>query len=98
MVLRVDQTIQPLNMQSTSVQLRTEHENSFANTLKEALEQVNHNQAVADVKTEMLISGKDVDLHEVMIASQKASIILETTVQVQKKVIDAYNEMMRMQI
>ncbi|HLR16134.1 MAG TPA: flagellar hook-basal body complex protein FliE [Bacillota bacterium] len=98
MVLRVQQAMQPANVHSTIAQPRTEHESSFANTLKEAIAQVNTDQKVADVKTEMLISGDDVDLHEVMIASQKASITLETTVQVQKKMIDAYNEIMRMQI
>lgn len=98
MVLKIDHGIQPINMQSTTALEKTERENSFANTLKEAVAKVNNDQKVADVKTDMLISGEDVDLHEVMIAAQKASITLETTVQVQKKVIDAYNEIMRMQI
>ncbi|MFB4475749.1 flagellar hook-basal body complex protein FliE, partial [Oceanobacillus caeni] len=48
--------------------------------------------------TEALASGNIDDLHDVMITAQKASITLETTVQIQKKVIDAYNEIMRMQV
>lgn len=98
MVLKVDQGFQPTNMQSTTVRPTSEHGSSFSNTLKETIARVNNEQKVADVQTEMLISGEHIDLHEVMIASQKASIVLETTVQVQKKMIDAYNEVMRMQI
>ncbi|WP_332308704.1 flagellar hook-basal body complex protein FliE [Halobacillus mangrovi] len=42
--------------------------------------------------------GEVDDLHNVMIASQKASITMQTTVEVQNKVIEAYKEMMRMQV
>ncbi|MFD1037991.1 flagellar hook-basal body complex protein FliE [Virgibacillus byunsanensis] len=71
---------------------------SFANTLKSAIENVNDAQKASDKKTEALANGQIDDLHDVMITAQKASITLETTVQVQSKVIDAYNEIMRMQV
>src|SRR5690625_3768155 len=64
----------------------------FANTLKETIENMNHVQTESEVKTEALAKGEIDDLHEVMIAAQKASITVETTVQVQRKMIDAYNE------
>lgn len=70
----------------------------FANVLKSAIERTNELQHVSDQKTEQLAKGGNVDLHEVMIAAQKASITLETAVQIQQKTIDAYNEIMRMQI
>lgn len=75
-----------------------EAQKNFANSLKQAIENVNGAQAASDQKTEALIRGEINDLHEVMIAAQKASITLETTVQVQQKAIDAYNEIMRMQV
>ncbi|UJL47933.1 flagellar hook-basal body complex protein FliE [Virgibacillus sp. NKC19-16] len=71
---------------------------NFADNLKSAIEGVNNAQIASDKKTEALAQGKVDDLHDVMIASQKSSITLETTVQVQRKVIDAYNEIMRMQV
>ncbi|GGH69490.1 hypothetical protein GCM10010978_03540 [Compostibacillus humi] len=71
---------------------------SFADTLKNAIDHVNKTQILSDKKTEALASGNIDDLHDVMITAQKASITLETAVQIQRKVIDAYNEMMRMQI
>lgn len=71
---------------------------SFKLHLKQALQHVDQLQKQADVKTEQLIKGEITDLHDVMITAQKASLTLETTVQIQRKVIDAYNEIMRMQI
>jgi len=71
---------------------------NFKNTLKGAIDNLNEIQKQSDLKTEALAKGNINDLHDVMITAQKASITLETTVQVQKKVIDAYNEIMRMQV
>lgn len=71
---------------------------NFANTLKGAIENLNDMQVASDKMTEKLASGEVQDLHQVMITAQKASITLETTVQLQQKAIDAYNEIMRMQI
>ncbi|MFC2950113.1 flagellar hook-basal body complex protein FliE [Virgibacillus sediminis] len=100
MDIRIGSTPQPL---SNSPINRTpvspgEAQNKFADTLKSAIEGVNELQMESDKKTEALARGEVNNLHDVMIASQKSSIALETTVQVQKKVIDAYNEIMRMSI
>lgn len=70
----------------------------FASSLKEAIGQLNASQVASDEKTKALVNGEIDDLHDVMITAQKASITLNTAVEVQKKAIDAYNEIMRMQI
>ncbi|WP_425339499.1 flagellar hook-basal body complex protein FliE [Lentibacillus salicampi] len=70
----------------------------FANKLKSAIDQVNEAQVASDKKTEALAKGEIEDLHNVMISAQKASVTLETSVQIQGKVTDAYNKIMRMQI
>lgn len=70
----------------------------FADILKTSIENLNEVQLSSDQKTEALAKGDIEDLHLVMIAAQKATITLEATVQIQKKVIDAYNEVMRMQV
>ena len=59
---------------------------------------MNHAQVQSDIMTEKLANGENVQLHDVMIASQKASIMLETTLQVRNKVVEAYQSIMRMQI
>lgn len=74
------------------------NQGQFSNILKETIADVNESQIISDQKTETMARGEIDDLHDVMISAQKASISLETTVQVQKKVIDAYNEIMRMQV
>lgn len=73
-------------------------QSDFANILKESIENVNDLQQASNLKTEKLASGQTEGLHEVMIAAQKASISIEAAVQIQRKAIDAYNEIMRMQI
>lgn len=83
---------------STPVQTPSQAQENFADILKKSIENMNNVEALSDKKTEALVSGDIEDLHEVMIAAQKASITVEATVQVQKKVIDAYNEIMRMQV
>jgi flagellar hook-basal body complex protein FliE len=45
-----------------------------------------------------LANGKGQDLHTVMLAMEKSNILLQTTVEVRNKVIDAYQEIMRMQV
>jgi flagellar hook-basal body complex protein FliE len=71
---------------------------AFSAFLKDALNKVNEQQVQADQLAEKLVKGEDVDLHQVMIAAQKASISLQLALEVRNKVIEAYQEMMRMQI
>ncbi|WP_226665704.1 flagellar hook-basal body complex protein FliE [Metabacillus litoralis] len=71
---------------------------SFGDFLKESINQVNQAQADSDKKTNALASGKNVELHDVMISAQKSSVTLLTAVEVRNKVIEAYQEMMRMQV
>lgn len=69
---------------------------NFGQLLKKSIEEVNQTQIQSDRMTEKLVRGENVDLHQVMIASQKASITLQTTMEVRNKVVEAYQEIMRM--
>ncbi|KYD09429.1 flagellar hook-basal body complex protein FliE [Caldibacillus debilis] len=73
-------------------------EQSFASFLKDAINKVNELQVQSDQMTEKLALGQDVELHQVMIAAEKASIALQATLEIRNKVIEAYQEIMRMQI
>jgi len=75
-----------------------EAQKSFSSFLKESIEKVNESQIESDQLTEKLALGQDVDLHQVMIASQKASVTMQLTLEVRNKAIEAYQEMMRMQV
>ncbi|WP_075619435.1 flagellar hook-basal body complex protein FliE [Paenisporosarcina indica] len=65
---------------------------------KQTLEEVQAAQNQSDKLTSELVTGEVQDIHEVMIASQKASLSLQLTVQVRNKVVEAYQEVMRMQL
>lgn len=84
------------NTNSSNTSLGTQ--NSFASVLKDSLNQVNADQLNADNITNEMINGCNVDLSQVMIAQQKANITLSAAVQVRNKVIDAYQQMMSMQV
>ncbi|WP_083270772.1 flagellar hook-basal body complex protein FliE [Bacillus marinisedimentorum] len=71
---------------------------SFSDALKNSINDVNSIQKESDVATTRLANGQIDDLHQVMITAKKASISLQTTVEIRNKAIEAYQEIMRMQI
>ncbi|UQD51704.1 flagellar hook-basal body complex protein FliE [Bacillus methanolicus] len=75
-----------------------EAQQKFATVLKEQIDKMNEAQNQSDLMTEKLARGENVDLHQVMIAAQKASITLQATIEIRNKVIEAYQEVMRMQV
>ncbi|MCB0411963.1 MAG: flagellar hook-basal body complex protein FliE, partial [Bdellovibrionales bacterium] len=71
---------------------------SFADTLKDAVNETNRLQKVADQKMEDLATGRAKSLPDVMVATERADIALKLMVQVRNKIIDAYQEIMKMQV
>lgn len=71
---------------------------SFADTLKDAVGQVNTLQKESDKKAQDLATGKTTDIPEVMMAAEKADIALRMMVQVRNKIIQAYEDVMKMQV
>ncbi len=71
---------------------------SFGDALKESMNEVNDLQLDADKSIEALVSGQNKDIHGTMIALSKADLAFRMTVQVRNKVLDAYQEVMRMQV
>ncbi|MBC7741675.1 MAG: flagellar hook-basal body complex protein FliE [Bdellovibrionaceae bacterium] len=71
---------------------------SFADTLKEAVGNVNQLHLDSDKKMQELSTGKTDDIAGVMLAAEKADIALRAMVQVRNKIIDAYQEIMKMQV
>ncbi len=71
---------------------------SFADTLKDAVGEVNTLQKVSDKKAQDLATGKTSDIPDVMMAAEKADIALRMMVQVRNKIIQAYEDVMKMQV
>lgn len=70
----------------------------FREMLFQALEEVNAMQAEADRLSEKLVTGEIQDVAQVMIASQKAELSLQLAIQVRNKILEAYQEIMRIQV
>ncbi|MFK3938692.1 flagellar hook-basal body complex protein FliE [Alkalihalobacillus sp. NPDC078783] len=75
-----------------------EAQESFKAMLGQALSEVNTLQNESSQKTEALALGKPVELHDVMITGQKASVSLQATIEIRNKMVEAYQEIMRMQV
>ncbi|GAB6167705.1 flagellar hook-basal body complex protein FliE [Clostridium carnis] len=72
--------------------------NNFRNILKENLDKLNEKQVESDNMNNDLIMGKKVDLHEVMLSTEEAKMSLQLAVQVRNKVVEAVQELTRMQL
>ncbi len=71
----------------------------FSDLLKQSLDAVNETQQQAGKLTAAFERGDpDTSLVEVMIALQKASVSFKAMTQVRNKLVDAYQEIMRMQV
>lgn len=95
--ISVAQPVSPTLNQTTAVQ-NVKTEQSFGTVLKDAINSVNEAQNQSDLMTNKLVSGQDVDLSDVMITAQKASVTLNTALQVRNKAVEAYQEIMRMTV
>ena len=73
------------------------NEKSFGQFLTDALENVNDLQKKADQASVDLATGRIEDISQVVIAAEKAAVALQLTIQVRNKMLESYQEMMRMQ-
>ncbi|NLJ99589.1 MAG: flagellar hook-basal body complex protein FliE [Tissierellia bacterium] len=73
-------------------------EDQFSSFLTNAIEKVNEQQIISDRYKELLTTGDVDNLHDVTIAQEKANISLQLTLSIRNKVVEAYREIMRMQI
>jgi flagellar hook-basal body complex protein FliE len=71
---------------------------SFEEFLTDALGALQRTRSEADALSGALAAGQDVDLHEVILAMEQASLATQLTLQVRNKLIEAYQEISRMQI
>ncbi|GAV22558.1 flagellar hook-basal body complex protein FliE [Carboxydothermus pertinax] len=70
----------------------------FEKKLAEALDKVNEKQLNSEQVTQDFLAGKVDDIHQVLILAQEAKLSLELAVEVRNKIVEAYQEISRMQI
>ncbi|HZK57654.1 MAG TPA: flagellar hook-basal body complex protein FliE [Clostridia bacterium] len=71
---------------------------SFSTFLRESIEKVNSLEKDAKQYDFKIATGRLENIHEATIATQKADIALQLTMQIRNKILEAYREIMRMQI
>ncbi len=71
---------------------------SFDSLLGDFVSEVNAKQLDSADATRALLAGEKIPLHRVMIAAEEASVSFQLMVEVRNKVLESYQELMRMQI
>jgi flagellar hook-basal body complex protein FliE len=71
---------------------------SFGNLLGQMVNEVGAKQAAAGDAVSGVLSGQNVSLHQAMIAMQEANVSFQLMVEVRNKLLESYQELMRMQI
>ncbi|GIN83705.1 flagellar hook-basal body complex protein FliE [Heyndrickxia sporothermodurans] len=91
--------LRPLDQKNLQTPTNTyQSQVKFSDFLKKSIADVNQAQIESDQLTEKMVKGENVDLHQVMISAQKASITLQAALEIRNKVVEAYQETMRMQV
>lgn len=68
----------------------------FAEVLKGFLQDVNSSQLNADSSIKKLATGQIADVHEVMLAVEEANITLSLLVEIRNKLLEAYQQLIKM--
>lgn len=71
---------------------------SFSQLFRQSVEQVNQDQHQADHAIKELVAGRSKNIHETMLTIERADTSLKLMTQVRNKILDAYKEIMRMQV
>lgn len=91
--------LMPNNIGLSSIEEQSKSlEVSFGEYLNSALMKVTNLENQSDTLKEDFALGKTDNISEVLIAGEKANIAFQFTMQIRNKVVDAYSEIMRMQI
>ena len=88
----------PTPLEQTGITPSQPASDSFANVLGRMVEEVSGKQAAASQAVSALQGGQNVPLHEAVIAMEEANVSFQLMVEVRNKLLDAYQELMRMQI
>ncbi len=95
--MKINGVLMPRELQN-SINLKRIKEVDFGKVLSDAITAVDNSEKVAMRYDEQLATGEIDNLHDAMIAAQKAEITLNFALQIRKQVLEAYQELMRLQI
>ncbi|MDK2877469.1 MAG: flagellar hook-basal body complex protein FliE [Thermoanaerobacteraceae bacterium] len=78
--------------------IKEQGQKSFQDILKAAFDSANKMQNDYDEILKRQLVDESINIHDVVIAGEKAKLSLELTLQIRNKAIEAYQEIMRMQV
>ncbi|NLL48387.1 MAG: flagellar hook-basal body complex protein FliE [Firmicutes bacterium] len=87
----------PTNLGKTRLGQPVQTESNFQDYLRDALSEVNTMQQQGDVAFTQLLTG-DIEFHDAMIIAEKANLAMQLTMAIRTKLLEAYQEIMRMQV
>jgi len=73
-------------------------EGTFQNTLKNLVNDVDQMQKTAEESSRRMLTGQVEDVHQVMVAMEEAQTSFQLMMEIRNKLVEAYKEVMRMQV
>jgi flagellar hook-basal body complex protein FliE len=70
----------------------------FSNLLSQAVHEIDGKMQAAKVEQTKVLTGESTNLHQAMISMQEAGVAFSLMVEVRNKLVESYQEMMRMQV
>jgi flagellar hook-basal body complex protein FliE len=71
---------------------------SFVDQLKNAMSEVNELQTQRETMVEQMVTGEATEVHDVMIAAKESQLAFELLLEIRNKLLESYQEIMRMQV
>lgn len=90
--------VRPIGELPSDLEWKRTSGKGFEELVKNFISEVDALQRKADLAAGQLVTGEAESLHQVMLAVEKASLALSLMVEVRNKVLEAYREIMRMQM
>jgi len=97
--LKIDAILpQPIPITEGKTSGPADEKDSFGHLLNQSLKDLNASQVKADDAIKQFLTGQGDNLHNVVIGLEEAKFNMQLTVQIRNKLLEAYKEMMRMQV
>ena len=88
----------PVDMISLDPKAGAAAEVDFGEVLRSAVARVEQYQQTSREQVDRFLQGEDIEIHDVVMGAQRAEMAFDFFLQVRNKVVQAYQEVMRMQI
>lgn len=98
MIIEKVDAVSKSDLSLPDLEITPEAEVGFSDLVTDKLESVNQHILTAETVLEKMANGEQIELHEAMISMQQAKKNLTILVEARNKVLEAYQEVMRMQI